>query len=111
MCSINVAPFMGGIVLNKHAWESIPSQYKDELIRVTRRISADFERSLLKLETDATRQMKNYGLIENRASPQQQQEWYDDMNKVIPSLLSSNIFNRAMYNKIDGILKAYRSRQ
>jgi TRAP-type C4-dicarboxylate transport system substrate-binding protein len=111
MASIEIAPFMGGIVLNKHAWESIPDQYKAELIRVTQRVGAEIETSLLKLEADATRQMKSYGLVENRISPQQQQEWYDDMTKVIPSLLNSNTFNRAMYNKIDGILKAYRSRQ
>jgi TRAP-type C4-dicarboxylate transport system substrate-binding protein len=110
MASINIAPFMGGIILNKHAWESIPSQYKDELIRVTRRVSTEIETSLLKLEADAIRQMKSYGLKENQISPQQQQEWYDDMTRATPNLLGST-FNRAMYNKIDGILKAYRSRQ
>jgi TRAP-type C4-dicarboxylate transport system substrate-binding protein len=110
MASINIAPFMGGIVLNKHAWESIPGQYKSELIRVTQRIGTEIEVSLLKLENDAVRQMKNYGLTENQISPRQQQEWYDDMNRVIPNLLGAT-FNQAMYNKIDGILKAYRSRQ
>jgi TRAP-type C4-dicarboxylate transport system substrate-binding protein len=110
MASINIAPFMGGIVLNKHAWESIPDQYKSELIRVTQRIGTEIESSLLKLENDAIRQMKNYGLTETQISPRQQQEWYDDMARVLPSLLGST-FNRAMYNKIDGILKNYRSRQ
>jgi TRAP-type C4-dicarboxylate transport system substrate-binding protein len=110
MASINIAPFMGGIVLNKHAWESIPSQYRGELTRVTQRVGAEIERSLLKLENDAIRQMKSYGMTENQISPRQQQEWYDDMNRVIPSLLGAT-FNQAMYHKIDGILKAYRSRQ
>jgi TRAP-type C4-dicarboxylate transport system substrate-binding protein len=110
MASINIAPFMGGIVLNKHAWESIPDRYKNELIRVTQRVGVEIENSLLKLENDAIRQMKNYGLVENQISPRQQQDWYDDMTRVTPNLLG-NTFNRNMYNKIDGILRSYRSRQ
>ncbi|MDR2700954.1 MAG: TRAP transporter substrate-binding protein DctP [Spirochaetaceae bacterium] len=110
MASINVAPFMGGIVLNKHAWESIPAQHRDALIAVTRRISVEMETSLLKLEADTIRMMKNNGLIENQVNAQQMEEWYSDMAKALPGLLGTT-FDRAMYNKIDGIIKTYRSRQ
>ncbi|MDR2072334.1 MAG: TRAP transporter substrate-binding protein DctP [Spirochaetaceae bacterium] len=110
MAAINIAPFMAGIVLNKHAWNSIPDRYKNELIRVTQRIGVEIESSLLKLENDAIRQMKNYGLVENQINSRQQQEWYNDMARVTPNLLGTT-FNRAMYTKIDGILRSYRSRQ
>ncbi|MDR2313966.1 MAG: TRAP transporter substrate-binding protein DctP [Spirochaetaceae bacterium] len=110
MASINIAPFMAGIVFNKHAWQSIPDRYKNELVRVTQRIGGEIENSLLKLENDAIRQMKNYGLVENQISSRQQQEWYNDMTRAIPNLLG-NTFNRAMYTKIDGILRSYRGRQ
>ncbi|MDR2552605.1 MAG: TRAP transporter substrate-binding protein DctP [Treponema sp.] len=109
MASINIAPFMGGIVLNKKAWESIPGQYKNELIRITRRIGGEIETSLLKLENDTIRQMKNNGLQEHPLSAQQQQEWYDDMNRAIPSLVG-NTFHRNTYNRIEGILRNYRNR-
>ena len=110
MGTINIAPFMGGVVMNKQAWESIPAQYRNELIRVTKRIGIELEESLLRLEADTIRQMKNNGLRENQINPQQQQEWYDDVVKAIPGLLG-NTFDRATYNKIDGILKTYRGRQ
>ncbi|MCL1814613.1 MAG: TRAP transporter substrate-binding protein DctP [Treponema sp.] len=109
MASINIAPFMGGIILNKQAWESIPVQHRSELIRVTRRIALELESSLLKLEVETVRQMKNNGLRENQISPQQLEEWYNDTARALPSLLGST-FDRAMYNKIDGILRNFRSR-
>jgi len=110
MASINVAPFMGGVVMNKHAWESIPAQHRNALINVTRRLGTELEASLLKLEAETIRQMKNNGLREIAINTQQMQEWYDDIAKVVPSLLGGT-FDRAMYNKIDGIVKTYRSRQ
>ena len=110
MATVNIAPFMGGIVLNKQAWESIPAQYRAELMRVTKRIGTELEASLLRLETETIRQMKNNGLKENQVNAQQQQEWYDDMTKALPNLLGS-AFDRSTYNRIDGILKTYRSRQ
>ena len=110
MASINIAPFMGGIVLNKRAWESIPAQHRNAIIAVTQRVGAELEASLLKLEADTIRQMKNNGLRENQVNPQQMEEWYNDMTRAIPGLLGST-FDRTTYNKIDGILRTYRSRQ
>ena len=110
MAVINVAPFMGGVVLNKQAWESIPAQYRAELTRITRRVGAELETSLLKLEAEAIRQMKNNGLKENLPNTQQLQQWYDEAEKNTPGLIGST-FDRATYSKIEGILKAYRSRQ
>ena len=110
MATINVAPFIAGIVLNKHAWESIPVQHRDAIINVSRRVGAELEASLIKLEVETIRQMKNNGLRENLVSTQQMEEWRDDMLRAIPGLLGGT-FDRVMYNKIDGILRNYRSRQ
>jgi TRAP-type C4-dicarboxylate transport system substrate-binding protein len=109
MASINIAPFMGSIVLNKRAWESIPAQYRDELARISRRIGSEIETSLLQLESDAISTMKKHGLVENQINGQQAQQWYDDMTKATPNLLGSS-FDRATYAKIEGILKTYRGK-
>jgi len=110
MSSINVAPFMAGVVMNKHAWESVPAQHRNNLINITRRLGTELEVSLLKLEAETIQQMKKNGLKENIVSQQQMQEWYEDVAKAMPGLLGST-FDRATYNKIDGVLKAYRSKQ
>jgi TRAP-type C4-dicarboxylate transport system substrate-binding protein len=107
MASINIAPFMGGIVLNKHAWESIPEQYRDEIARITRRIGSEIEASLLQLENDAVSTMVKHGLVINTVNSRQAQQWYDDMARATPALLGTT-FDRATYAKIEVILKNYR---
>jgi TRAP-type C4-dicarboxylate transport system substrate-binding protein len=110
MASINIAPFMAGIVLNKHAWQSIPDRYKPELIRLTRKAGLDIEASLLKLENDAIATMLRNGLKIHQVTPQQQQLWQDDVQKALPSLLGTT-FDRATLNKIERILRDYRGRR
>jgi TRAP-type C4-dicarboxylate transport system substrate-binding protein len=109
MASINISPFLGGIILNKQAWESIPAKYRDELVTVTNRIAREMEASLLRLETQSVRTMKSYGLTENQLSSQQQMEWENDSLRAVSVLLSGGTFDRAMYNRINGILNVYRS--
>jgi TRAP-type C4-dicarboxylate transport system substrate-binding protein len=108
MASINIAPFMGGIVMNQAAWRSIPERHKPELLRIAKRLEAELDTSIQRLEADAITTMKNYGLIINELSPAQEQIWYDDVARVLPSLLGS-AFNREIYERIETLLKAYRS--
>ncbi|MDR2759012.1 MAG: TRAP transporter substrate-binding protein DctP [Spirochaetaceae bacterium] len=108
MASINIAPFMGGIVMNQAAWRSIPEQHKPALLRIAKRLETELDSSIQQLETNAITTMKNYGLKINEVSPAQEQLWYNDMNRVIPSLLG-NTFNRDLYEKIEALLRVHRS--
>jgi TRAP-type C4-dicarboxylate transport system substrate-binding protein len=108
MASINIAPFMGGIVMNQAAWRSIPERHKPELLRIAKRLEAELDTSIQQLEASAIAAMKNYGLTINEVSPAQEQLWYDDVNRVIPSLLGA-AFNRELYVRIDTLLRAHRN--
>jgi TRAP-type C4-dicarboxylate transport system substrate-binding protein len=108
MASINIAPFMGGIVMNQAAWRSIPEQHKPALLRIAKRLEAELDTSIQQLEASAITTMKNYGLKISEISAAQEQIWYDDVNRVMPSLLE-NTFNRELYEKIEALLKANRS--
>jgi TRAP-type C4-dicarboxylate transport system substrate-binding protein len=110
MTSLNVAPFLGGLVLNQRAWRAVPDQYKPQLIEVTARIVRDLDRSMSRLEDDMVNTMKQYGLVVHQVSPQQAQVWYDDTARAMPSLLEST-FDRDLYQRIDSILKDYRNRR
>ncbi|MDR2633365.1 MAG: TRAP transporter substrate-binding protein DctP [Treponema sp.] len=107
MASINIAPFMGGIVLNQTAWRSIPESYKPALLRIAKRLEAELDTSIQQLEGEAIATMSKYGLVINQLSPAQEQLWYDDVNRVIPSLLGT-AFNRELYERIESLLKAHR---
>jgi TRAP-type C4-dicarboxylate transport system substrate-binding protein len=110
MTSLNVAPFLGGLVLNQRAWRAVPDQYKPRLIEVTARIVRELDRSMSRLEDDMVNTMKQYGLVVHQVSPQQAQIWYDDTARAMPSLLEST-FDRDLYQRIDSILKDYRNRR
>jgi TRAP-type C4-dicarboxylate transport system substrate-binding protein len=107
MTSLNVAPFLGGLVLNQRAWQAVPDQYKARLKEATARIVRDLDRSMTKLEDDMVNTMKQYGLVVHQVSPQQAQIWYDDTAKAIPSLMEST-FDRDLYQRVDSILMDYR---
>ena len=107
MSTINLAPFMGGIILSQAAWRTVPEQYRPQLIAATERIVRDLDISIQRLETDAIATMERYGLVIHTPSAAQEQLWYDDINRVIEDLLGRTI-DRDIYLRIDGILQAHR---
>jgi TRAP-type C4-dicarboxylate transport system substrate-binding protein len=108
MASINIAPFMGGIVMNQAAWRAIPEQHKPALMRIAKRLEVELDTSIQQLEETAITTMKNYGLRINEMTPLQEQLWFDDATRIIPSLLGST-FNRELYERIDALLKTHRN--
>jgi TRAP-type C4-dicarboxylate transport system substrate-binding protein len=107
MASIQVAPFLGSIIMNQRSWRAIPEKYRDELIRITRRVEAELDASVQALEAGVIQTMVDYGLVINTVSPEQERIWYDDMSRTLPSLVGT-IFDRDMYNRIDALLRSRR---
>jgi TRAP-type C4-dicarboxylate transport system substrate-binding protein len=108
MSTVNIAPFLGGIVMNKHTWEMIPPQHQQAILAITRRIGTEIETSLAQLESDAISTMVKHGLVINDVNARQAQEWYDDLEKSIPLLLNTDTFDRGTYEKINGIIRPLR---
>jgi TRAP-type C4-dicarboxylate transport system substrate-binding protein len=108
MASINIAPFMGGIIFNQRAWRSIPEKYRPQLIEATRRLELELDHSIRALEEDMVKTMGNYGLKVNQLSPAQEQLWYDEIGRVMPGLVGT-AFDRGIYGRIEAILRAHRS--
>jgi TRAP-type C4-dicarboxylate transport system substrate-binding protein len=108
MSTVNLAPFMGGILMSKIAWAGIPEKYRAPLLEICDRARIEIESSFQNGETEAINAMQQDGLIVNRASPAQEQLWSADMQKYLPDLLSRNVFNKNMYDRIQVILQNYR---
>ncbi|MDR0289956.1 MAG: TRAP transporter substrate-binding protein DctP [Treponema sp.] len=106
MLATGVAPFLGGIVINKATWNRIGSlnpQFQQDLLRVTRQISAELDTSMQRNVNDAVNAMIRDGLTVNRPSAAQEQLWYSDAERVVPSLIGT-IYDRELYEKINAIL-------
>ena len=109
MASINIAPFIGAFVFSQRAWRTIPEKYKPQMIDAVRRNEAELDRSIRELEADMVKTMENYGLKVNQLSPQQEQLWYDEIGKSMPSLIGS-MFDRGVYERIEALLREHRNR-
>ena len=112
MNALNISPVVGGIVINQVTWRRIAElnpRYQTELLAATRRIAEEFDVSLQRTVNDAVQAMSRAGLRVNRPSPAQEQLWFDEMNRAIPSLLGT-AFDRDLYNRINTILTGYRGR-
>jgi TRAP-type C4-dicarboxylate transport system substrate-binding protein len=110
MANINVAPFMGGILMNNTAWRQIPERFRPQLLEACRRIEREIEGSIANLEASAINTMVRHGLRINELTPSQMQMWYDDTSRFENRLVgtSNPIFNREFYLKINNILTEFR---
>jgi TRAP-type C4-dicarboxylate transport system substrate-binding protein len=107
MASIQVAPFMGAIIMNQRAWRSIPEKHRELLMGITRRMEAELDASVQAFEAELIKNFSEYGLVINQVSPEQAQLWYADIDQAMPSLIK-NVFDEGMYNRINVRLRAYR---
>jgi TRAP-type C4-dicarboxylate transport system substrate-binding protein len=107
MVDINVAPFMGGILINETAWRRIPDKYKPALLDICKKMEQEIESSIINLENEAINTMAKYGLQINQLNAAQKQEWYDDIAKYENRLVGT-VFSREYYNRINAILTEYR---
>jgi TRAP-type C4-dicarboxylate transport system substrate-binding protein len=108
MSTINIAPFMGGILMSRKAWASIPEKYRDSIRAICQGARIEIEGSFQKSEEDAIKAMRQNGVIVNVPSPAQEQEWYRDLQPNIQDLVNRNVFNKDMYGRIQSILQKYR---
>jgi TRAP-type C4-dicarboxylate transport system substrate-binding protein len=108
MASINVAPFMGAIVMNGAAWQAVPEKYKPELIRIAKEMEKGLDTSVQELEAEVLGTMRQYGLVVNQLSPAQEQLWFDDGKSVVPALMGTPL-NQAMYRRIENLLNTHRA--
>ncbi|MDR1351676.1 MAG: TRAP transporter substrate-binding protein DctP, partial [Treponema sp.] len=93
MTALNLAPVLGGIVLNQQGWRAVPDEYKPRLIEITENIERGISSSILDLENSAIKTMNSYGLITHDINPSQEQLWHADMERALPSLLGT-VFSR-----------------
>jgi TRAP-type C4-dicarboxylate transport system substrate-binding protein len=110
MASINIAPFMGAIILNRRTWNSIPDIYKPRLIEAAKKEEMELDRVVRKFEEDMIKTMGTYGLTVNWLSPAQEQVWYDEIDKAMPVLMGT-FSDRVFFTRIQNILNEHRARR
>jgi TRAP-type C4-dicarboxylate transport system substrate-binding protein len=110
MATINICPFVGGMVLSRNAWRAIPDRYKATLMSINKRMEEELNASISGLEEESIRTMNSLGLVINTITPAQEEIWYRETQAGVQSIIGTT-FDRATYDQMMVILNDYRSRQ
>ncbi len=109
MLELQVAPFLGNILMDQRAWNRIPEEFHDELKAATDRIGREIAGELAGLERDAMELMTRFGLQVNEITPEIRQQWmgvFAQQSQQIESELLRNDF----MNQVFDVLEEYRTR-
>jgi TRAP-type C4-dicarboxylate transport system substrate-binding protein len=109
MCSLKIAPLVGGMVIMDKIWERIPEEFKQAMMNVVKKHS-----DKLALETDALgkkalESMKKNGLIIHEAPADSLPKWKEAAVNGMDELLGK-VFSKEIYEKLQQILQEYRKK-
>jgi TRAP-type C4-dicarboxylate transport system substrate-binding protein len=107
MCSLPVAPLLGGLVISDKLWHEIPDQYKEQMIIVARRMADNLYKKTVELEKDAIDVMKKHKLVINTPPPDAVEKWKAASDKGMDVLIGKT-FSQGIYDKMMGYLNEYR---
>jgi len=110
MLDMPIAPFMGGIVLNRVTWDRLGPERQQAMMEVTRRIAAEFDSSMPGTVANAVTMMQRDGLSVNVPDQRQRELWQGEVQRAMPPLLG-NTFDREMHDRISMILERSRNGQ
>lgn len=107
MADMKVAPFLGGILINKKVWNQIPEDIKPELMESVQKISKELDQQIGSLENDAIQQMKEYGLKVNEIPPEAVEEWEEVFNEGIRNS-GENFYSQDFMRRLQQHIQDYR---
>jgi len=98
MCTIKIAPVVGGMVCSKKIWDSIPDQYKDKMLSVADKMVHNLYLKTLDLEKEAIEEMKKHGLKIVIIPSDALEKWKVVVDKGTDALMGK-AFSKEIYDK------------
>jgi TRAP-type C4-dicarboxylate transport system substrate-binding protein len=109
MCSLKVAPIIGGIVITNRVWNQVPEPFKKSMLDATNRLAASLRIKIRKLEKETLETMIENGLVINQVQPDAVEKWREAPAKGIEYLIGKS-FSKETYDQVQAYLKEYRDR-
>lgn len=109
MTDMNIAPFLGAIIMDARVWERIPDNLKPALERSMRQMQDRLDQEVLELEQDAIETMQRFGLEIVDVPAAAERAWRRMAEQAAGSTVGS-LFDRELYDTIVRLLEEYRSR-
>ena len=109
MCSLKIAPLVGGLVIMGRIWDKIPQNFKGPMMAAVDRVSAKLGGETEALEKKALESMKKNGLVIHEAPPDSLAKWKESAEKGMDELVGK-VFSREIYEQLLQILREYRQK-
>jgi TRAP-type C4-dicarboxylate transport system substrate-binding protein len=108
MLEINWAPIVGALVVTKKAWDDMTPAVQDAVRAASDKAGVQIRAKARQEVDDAVDAMKKRGLVVNRPTPEQMQEWNDLANKLYPRIRGAMV-PAETFDEVFAHLKAYRA--
>lgn len=107
MLELNWAPLVGGTVITKKVWDSIPSATQDALRQAAKEAGDQVKQKSRAESAESVEAMKKRGLTVHAVSPEIEAEWRQVAEGVYPKIRGS-IVPADMFDEVQRLLKARR---
>jgi len=108
MLEINWAPMVGALVVTKKAWDDMTPAVQDAVRLASDKAGVQIRAKARQEVDDAVDAMKKRGLVVNRPTPEQMQEWNDLATKLYPRIRGTTV-PAETFDEVFLHLKAYRA--
>ncbi|MCU0235531.1 MAG: TRAP transporter substrate-binding protein DctP [Acidobacteria bacterium] len=110
MCSLKIAPLVGGLVIMDRIWEKIPQNFKQPMMAAVDKASAKLAVETEALEKKALDSMKKNGLVINEPPDDSLAKWKEAADKGMDELVGK-VFSREIYEQLLRILQEFRQKK
>jgi len=108
MTLINWSPLVGGCVITKESWDKIPPAAREELMKAAKQAGKEIRASSRKESDDAVEAMKKRGLKVTTVSPEMEEQWRTEVQKVYPEI-RERIVPSEIFDEVQRLVKEYRA--
>ncbi len=109
MLSLQVAPLVGGIVINKKVWDAIPQVHQAPMIAATIKIANELTEKIANIEKKTLETMKQNGLIVHELPADALAKWRNAVALGMDELIGK-AFSKEIYDQMIKILNEYRQK-
>jgi TRAP-type C4-dicarboxylate transport system substrate-binding protein len=107
MCSMKLAPLIGGFIISNSTWERIPEDIRPELIEAASGILEPLYCDTKRIERETIESMQKYGLKVNPVNECEREQWVSLVDIGFQVVLGKTI-PVDTYNKLCNVLEEFR---
>lgn len=107
MLDLQVAPFLGSIVISDRAWSRVPNNLKPRLLAAVETHISGLDSTVQQLETEAISVMTGFGLTTVTPTDAERRQWFSEFDRSL-ELTVGPVFHEGTYQAIQRHLQTFR---